>query len=158
MVQTTITENDFMKRLFSIAALAASLVFSCAAAKAETISPALQSVVGSWLNDKGGIAELRIQNGKLYGKIVRAAKDADKSGLCKTCKGSLKDKPIAGLEFLYELAPDGDKWSGGGLVDVNTGIVYQGRVWTDKGGDSLSLRGYVGNPILGQTVVWKRVK
>jgi uncharacterized protein (DUF2147 family) len=147
-----------MKQLFVSAVLAVPLMLSGISAKAQTIKPAQQAVVGNYSDGVGGIVEFRIEGGKLYGKIVHNGGNSDKSGLCKKCDGDLKNKPLLGMDTFWGFTPDStdDKWGGGKTVDIRTGFVYQGKIWTEDGGKTLNLRGYIGNPVLGQTMVWKR--
>ncbi len=149
-----------MKEFCLRAVLIAALAMPGAIAKAQTLTPDQQAVVGTWDFHDGGICEVRIEKGKLYGKIIHTDKKVDNGGVCKKCEGALKNKPFVGMDWLYGFTPEGTtpKWGGGAMVDYATGILYRGKIWTEDGGKTLNVRGYVGNPILGQTIVWKRIK
>ena len=53
--------------------------------------------------------------------------------------------------FLWGLTKDGREWSGGRVVDPQSGNVY--KVWIEviDGGKRLKVRGYVGVSLFGRT-------
>jgi uncharacterized protein (DUF2147 family) len=103
------------------------------------------------------VVELRQENGEYVG-IVRAllvpADHAD--SICGKCQGELHDKPIVGMEILRHMRPDGDEWSGGEVLDPETGKTYRARMKLTDGGRRLVLRGYIGLPIFGRSQTWIR--
>jgi len=55
---------------------------------------------------------------------------------------------------------EGDKamWDGGEILDPNNGKTYKVRLTPGDGGKTLSVRGYIGAPLLGRTQTWVRVE
>jgi uncharacterized protein (DUF2147 family) len=127
--------------------------------RAQNITPIQQGAVGVWDSGEGSQIELYVQGGKLYGKELHTQKKLDNNGVCKKCDGDLKNKPYVGMVILYGFTPQGaDGWSGGHLVDQSTGMVVSAIIKPENNGATLSLKCYIGTPVLGQTVVWKRIK
>jgi len=121
-----------------------------------------QSVTGKWktIDDETGkpksIVEIYEQNGKLFGKVVEILTDK-KEAKCDKCPGADKGKPIKGLTIIKGLKKDGSSYSGGTIIDPNSGKEYKCAVKLN-GSEKLDVRGYVGIQALGRTQTWIRVK
>jgi uncharacterized protein (DUF2147 family) len=143
--------------LFSLLGLTA-----VAQTAAPALTPAQQAVVGMWDEQNGGgILELYVKDGVLYGKIVHTSNKLNNNGVCKNCDGSRKNQPYVGMNIMYGFKPEGatEVWSGGTIVDVaNAGRLISAKIKAQNGGAELNLRGYIGSPILGETKIWKRIK
>lgn len=121
-----------------------------------------QSPVGVWqtIDDKTGEPKSHVEvyekGGKFFAKVVKLlpAATTDK---CNDCPGDKKDKPLIGLDILWDLKPYKDYWSYGQIVDPADGSVYKCSVWLD-GADKLKVRGYIGVSLIGRNQVWHRVK
>lgn len=71
----------------------------------------------------------------------------------------LRSRPLAGLRLLWGLHydPDGRKWVGGRVYDSDDGKTYHCEIrLLDR--DRLSLRGYIGVPLLGGSTTWTRTQ
>jgi uncharacterized protein (DUF2147 family) len=124
---------------------------------------ALQSPVGTWatVDDKSGkvrsTVEIHEQGGKVFGKIVGLTEPDDAQGrprTCHACQGADKDQPIVGLVIIRDLAPSGDRYKGGTILDPEDGKVYKAELWVDDG--KLKVRGYVG--FFYRTQTWVKAK
>ena len=121
-----------------------------------------QSVTGKWktIDDETGkpksIVEIYEQNGKLFGKVVEILTDK-KEAKCDKCPGADKGKPIKGLTIIKGLKKDGSSYSGGTIIDPNSGKEYKCAIKLN-GAEKLDVRGYVGIQALGRTQTWIRVK
>ena len=140
---------------------AGALVFAAAGSVRADATP--DSVSGRWqtVDDKtgkpGAIVRTYVQNGKLYGIIEKILKEGKPQDVkCTACSGYFKDKPVVGMVFMWDLAHDGDDWSGGSILDPDSGDVYKCKVTPH--GDTLDVRGYMGISLLGRTQTWSRVK
>jgi hypothetical protein len=120
-----------------------------------------ESPVGRWktVDEKTGktrsVVEVYEQGGKLFGRIASIPEPLDKDGrpkVCAKCVGADKDKPIIGLVIIKDLAPDGERYKGGTILDPEDGKVYKAQVWVEDG--ALKVRGYVG--IFFRTQTWPR--
>lgn len=110
---------------------------------------AAQSVVGEWISidDKTekprSVIEIWEAQGVVYGRIKALFPEPgeDPNPLCDECKGELKDQPVLGMRILWDMKPDGDKWSGGKIMDPENGKTYRCKLWVEDG--TLKVRGYL---------------
>ncbi len=146
---------------FLAAVLGVALLLVILRAQADVNSP-----VGHWktFDDKTGqaqgIIEIRKVNGNLQGWItaILAPPQDSRPQLCERCKGELKNAPIVGLRFMWGLKKEGHIWTGGSVLDPESGSVYSVRMDLQDGGDKLQVRGYIGIPLLGRTQIWERIE
>ena len=112
-----------------------------------------QSCLGYWItiDDESGlkksIVELYKKDGKMYGKVVyiyKRGKDGPHS-LCDQCEGSLKNKPVMGMQIVKNMSWDGSEWAGGTILDPDNGKVYEAKIWIHpENHDKLNVHGYIG--------------
>ncbi|MGH9605865.1 MAG: DUF2147 domain-containing protein [Terracidiphilus sp.] len=139
-----------------------ALAFLCA--NAWTAPLCLASPAGRWktVDDKTGqiksIVQIREQNGTLYGTIEKIFNPPVRNPLCIACTGALKNRPLLGLQILWGLHKDGTVWSGGQILDPETGKIYRCYLALEDGGRKLRVRGYIGFSIFGRTEYWLRVE
>lgn len=133
------------------------LALSAAPAFAQPASP-----VGLWRTiDEAGVARSVVRifeaQGALYGRVETVLDPAKAGVLCSKCPGDRKDKPLLGLDFMRGLKPAEDGgWSGGEILDPETGSTYRASMRLADGGTKLVVRGYVGIPALGRSQTWIR--
>lgn len=140
-------------------ALAAAAAFATAPAFADDGSP-----VGLWKNidDVSGKPKALIRitevNGSLQGQIEKLfrAPSEDQNPKCEKCEGARHDQPVIGLVIMTGLKKDGDEYNGGEILDPDNGKVYRSKMHLTDGGKKLSVRGYIGVPMLGRSQVWVR--
>ncbi len=122
---------------------------------------AQNSPVGVWktIDDESGEATSHIEiyekDGKFHGKIVKMLRDPEDT-LCAKCPGDKKDKPLMGMEILWDLKKHKDYWSYGRIMDPNNGKTYKCNIRMENN-DELKLRGYIGIAALGRNQVWYRI-
>ena len=118
--------------------------------------------VGTWttMDDDGGeprsVVAIRIEDGELRGRIVELIDPPEPSPVCEACEGERKGQPVEGMEILWGLTRDDDRWSGGHILDPENGKVYDARVSLQDGGQTLKVRGFLGVSLLGRTQLWER--
>lgn len=138
------------------------IFFTLVLAFVAVLSVQAQSVTGKWktIDDETGksksIVEIYEQNGKLFGKVVEILTDK-KEAKCDKCPGADKGKLIKGLTIIKGLKKDGSSYSGGTIIDPNSGKEYKCAIKLN-GSEKLDVRGYVGIQALGRTQTWIRVK
>jgi uncharacterized protein (DUF2147 family) len=136
-----------------------ALAFWSSAAWADDTSAA-----GLWKNidDATGkpraLIRITESNGTLQGKIekVFTGPNESQNPKCEKCQGANKDAPVVGLVILSGLKKDGEEYTGGQILDPDDGKVYSSKVHLTDGGRKLSVRGYIGVPMLGRTQTWVR--
>ena len=122
-----------------------------------------QSPVGTWktIDDETGKAksyvEIYEKDGLLYGKVTKILTKGKEDAKCDECKGALKGKPIMNMVILSGLKKNGKEWTGGKILDPNSGKEYKATIKLN-GSDKLDVRGYVGISLVGRTQTWQKVK
>lgn len=122
-----------------------------------------QSIVGKWktIDDTTGkeksVVEIYENNGKYFGKIVQLINPKKANPTCDNCPGEEKGKPIEGMIIIKNIKKDGDSFSGGTILDPQSGKQYKCTIKTN-GADKLDVRGYVGISLVGRTQTWLKAK
>ena len=146
---------------FGRATIAGVLLWVCAVAPA---SAATATPVGLWttVDDTSGrpraVVEISETNGTLSGRIVRLFVDPgeDPDPHCEKCTDSRRDQRVIGMQILSGLHHRADEWSGGEILDPESGSVYRASVRPSDDGQRLDVRGYIGISLIGRTQVWQR--
>ena len=154
----------------------ASLALACAlaalppppAAAAETAAPgtavtASDSPIGLWktIDDKTGAARAIVRiyerDGRLFGKIEGSFMPGAEHRVCEVCTDERKGQPMLGLIIIRNMKHTGDEYSGGDILDPDTGSVYRCKMHVE-GGTRLVVRGYIGFSLLGRNQTWQRLQ
>ena len=123
---------------------------------------AQSSPVGVWetIDDETGEPKSHVEifekGGAFFGKVVELLPAATTT-ICNDCPGDKKDKPLVGLEILWDMQPYKDYWSYGRIVDPKDGDVYKCSFWLEDA-NTLRVRGYIGVSLIGRNQTWHRVK
>jgi len=103
------------------------------------------------------VVEIQEVKGEYIGVVRALLVPADpEDSVCGKCHGAEKGQRIIGMEILHHMRPDGDEWSGGEVLDPETGKTYRARMKLIEGGQKLVLRGYIGLPLFGRSQTWVR--
>ncbi|MEJ7806915.1 MAG: DUF2147 domain-containing protein [Telluria sp.] len=145
-----------MKTLFCVSLIALA---AAAPAWAEEASP-----VGLWKNidDVTGKPKALIRitenKGEVRGQIEKLflAAGENPNPRCDKCQGANKDQPVLGMVFMSGLRKNGDAYSGGEILDPDSGKVYRSKLMLVDGGKKINVRGYVGVPMFGRSQTWVR--
>jgi uncharacterized protein (DUF2147 family) len=122
------------------------------------------SPTGLWKNvdDVSGkpraLIRITESNGALLGTIekVSPSPNEDPNPKCDKCEGANKNAPVIGLVILSGLTKHGNEYDGGQILDPENGTVYRSKVQLTDNGKKLSVRGYIGMPMLGRSQTWVR--
>jgi uncharacterized protein (DUF2147 family) len=135
------------------------LVFALGAAALPHDSP-----TGLWrtIDDKThkprGLIRIYEHDGALYGRIEASLDPAETKEFCDKCPGELRHKPMIGLVIMRGMKKHGNGYSGGEILDPDTGWTYQCRMMLEENGWRLVVRGYIGLSIVGRSQVWLRAE
>ena len=153
----TVTMRSTLRVIWMVVAILG--LSASAPAQTDVASP-----LGHWITIDDGtkkprsIVLLWAKNGVVYGTIESIFPEPGQppDPVCEKCEGYLKNKPIKGMLFMWGLTKDGREWSGGRVVDPQSGSVY--KVWIEvvDGGKRLKVRGYLGVSLFGRTQYWER--
>jgi uncharacterized protein (DUF2147 family) len=139
--------------------LAGAAGLAQAQAQTQAASP-----VGLWktIDDETGKEKSYVRiteaNGVVSGKIEKLLDPGKADAKCDKCTDERKDQPVVGMTIIRNVKADGEQWDGGEILDPNNGKVYKVRLKPEDGGKKLSVRGYIGMPMLGRTQTWVRVE
>ena len=103
-----------------------------------------------------GLVEFYTKNGTYFGKIVdlpdSEATDSNNQD------ESMRKRRLLGIDMFTDLTfnANSGRWEDGTLYDARSGRTYRCWVWFEKGSDDLSVRGFIGTPLMGQTQVFPR--
>ncbi|KAF1688126.1 hypothetical protein B1992_01540 [Pseudoxanthomonas broegbernensis] len=123
---------------------------------------AADPVVGHWKtidSDSGkpkSIVEItQAANGALSGRIVELLDPSKPNPACDKCKDDRKGKPIAGMEIIRGMKPDGgNRYAGGTILKPDEGKVYKSKMELVDGGARLEVSGCVA--FICKSQVWER--
>jgi len=124
-----------------------------------TMAQEADDILGYWLTDDGDAKiEIFKEGGKYHGKIVWLREPLNDEGKPKTDVENpdkdKRDQPILGIRLVYGFEFDDDQWEDGDIYDPKEGKTYSCRIRMKKG--KLEVRGYVGTPLFGRTVIWTK--
>ena len=120
------------------------------------------SPVGDWVTidddtgKPGALIEITEHRGVLSGRITKLFDPDEPNPICHKCEGSKHNQPLVGLELFWGLKKDGDEWTGGSVVDPETGNIYKLKLSLSDDGRKLDVRGYLGISLFGRTEQWLR--
>ena len=98
------------------------------------------------------------RDGELRGQVmvVFSPPAPSPNPLCESCSGELRNRPIVGMTILRGLRWDGGQYSGGEILDPDSGTIYRCRLRVVDGGRRLEVRGFIGFSLFGRTQLWLR--
>jgi uncharacterized protein (DUF2147 family) len=102
--------------------------------------------------NKSGVFSARLVKG-----FKKPGDDKPPQLICTECPGKKKGAHIMGLTLFWGMKRDGLEYRGGSVLDPRDGSVYHAQMDLSDDGKELSVRGYIGIPMLGKTQVWKRL-
>lgn len=153
-----------LHRLLCLAGAICAAAPASAADEAASVAKAAPAEVGLWqtISDKTGKPEgyirIRVVGDELRGVIERGMPGDDPNELCTKCPGERKNQRKIGMTIITGLHRTEGWWSGGEILDPDSGTLYRCKIRTIDSGAKLEVRGYFGISLLGRTQTWLRAE
>ena len=77
--------------------------------------------------------------------------------VCAGCTDDRKDHPVLGIRLIENAKRDGLSYEGGSILDPRNGSQYSVELTLAPDNETLTVRGYLGITLLGQSQIWKRL-
>ena len=98
----------------------------------------------------------RALSGQIVKIFPRPGEEDASTFRCTECEGEQKDAPVVGLTLIKGLRREGLDYRDGSILDPRDGSTYNALMELSPDGQTLTVRGYLGIPILGQSEVLHR--
>lgn len=120
-------------------------------------------IVGLWYGEadaKNRIAVVEIykENGKYYAYSFGYKNSTDIVNDVNNPKSELRNLPLKGLVYLYDLQFDNGEWKKGKIYNPDEGKIYNAKASISDNKQELKIRASVDSAgIFGKTITWKKV-
>ncbi|WP_341248124.1 DUF2147 domain-containing protein [Cupriavidus pauculus] len=145
-------------RATALAATFVTMMTASAVALAQSTPAGTWHTIDDATGKPRGVIEIAEKDGVYSGKLVKSLVPSEgPPKVCDKCTDSRKDQPIIGMTLLTGLRKTGDnEWSGGEILDPESGKLYKCEMSLADDGKKLNVRGFIGISLIGRTQTWVR--
>jgi uncharacterized protein (DUF2147 family) len=107
----------------------------------------------------GGLISFKEKDGLWEAYIIKMyPKPGDPvDPVCSGCTDDRKDQPVLGIRLIQNAKRDGLNYEGGAILDPRSGSQYSVELTLAPDDETLTVRGYLGIKLLGQSQTWERL-